>query len=251
MPEVATRRDNTLETLLDERFDFPRGATLRDVYFVAFVQRSGSHLLCTRLWKTGVFGAPLEYFNIQKLPSLVRRFGVDYLDEYVTALLRHRTSPNGVFGLKLDRDQFAFLQLLAFEHPLRTTKWILVDRRDKHRQAISRFIALQTSAWSSLVEPVGEPVYDFAGIRDCLNALLQNQAFWQRYFTVKRIEPARIWYEDLVSDVDACVARVSRDLEIPLQPRTTVPLPDVERQSTRRNEEWLERFRSDLAAGSG
>lgn len=35
-----------------------------------------------------------------------------------TALLRYRMSPNGVFGLKLDRDQFAFLQLLALERPL-------------------------------------------------------------------------------------------------------------------------------------
>ncbi len=248
MPDVAKPRDNILEILLDERFDFPVGAPLTQVYYVAFVPRSGSHFLCTHLWNTGVMGAPLEYLNLTKLPTLFGRFGVRYLDEYVTELVQHRTSPNGVFGLKLGRDQLTFLQLFPFDHPLMSGKWIFIDRRDKHRQAISFYIANQTSAWSSLTEPHREPVYSFEGIARSLKTLLQKVHSWNEFFRAKRIGPLRIAYEDLAADPAAHVQQVQDRFGIPLQPGFSVTLPTLERQSVSRNDEWLERFRADLAS---
>lgn len=240
-------RDNTLELLLDERFDLPGGASLGTVYFVAFLPRSGSHFLCNRLWKTGLMGAPMEYFHINKMPVLAQRFGAQYLDEYVPRLLRHRATPNGVFGTKLNRDQFAFLRLLAFDHPLKNPKWILIDRRDKERQAVSLHIANQTGAWSAMSLVQCEPEYSFAAIDRCRRDLIEHRRYWEEYFSASGIDPVRVVYEDLVANPDATIGAILERLEIPLQPACSLVVPEVERQATARNDEWLERFRAELA----
>lgn len=250
MPDVATPRDNTLEVLLDERYDFPAGAPLSDVYFVAFVPRSGSHYLCSHLWRTGAMGAPLEYFNLNKLPTLFSRFGVRYLEEYVQELVQHRTSPNGVFGLKLGRDQLSFLQLLPFDHPLKFGKWIFIDRRDKHRQAISFYMAVQSGAWSSLSRQQRELAYSFEGIERSLKTLIHKRQAWDEFFSAMRIDPIRIAYEDFAADPAVHVEQLRDRLKVPLQPTHDVTLPEFERLSTARSDEWLERFRTDLAAAT-
>ena len=250
MPDVATPRDRTLQILLDARYDFPVGVPLKEVYFVAFVPRCGSHFLCSHLWRTGVMGAPLEYFNLNKLPTLFSRFGVRFLDEYVPELVRHRTSPNGVFGLKLGRDQLTFLQLFPFDHPLTFGKWIFIDRRDKHRQAISFYLANQTGAWSSLSERQGEPAYSFEGIERSLKSVLQKRQAWDEFFQAKHIDPLRIDYEDFSADPVAHVKQIQNRFRIPLQPAHDVMLPAFEPQRTSRTDEGVERFRTDLAAAS-
>ncbi|MEX2200495.1 MAG: Stf0 family sulfotransferase [Dongiaceae bacterium] len=241
-------RDNTLELMLDERFDLPGSASLSAVYFVAFLPRSGSHFLCNRLWKTGLAGAQMEYFNLNKLPVLANRFGARHLEEYVPRLLRRRTTPNGVFGTKLNRDQFAFLQLFAFDHPLKNPKWILVDRRDKERQAISWHIANQIGAWSTLSPAQREPEHSFGAIARCRQGLIEHRRYWDGYFSANTIDPVRVVYEDLVDDPDATVGAILQHLDIPLQPTCSPVVLQIERQATSRNDEWLERFHADLAA---
>lgn len=73
------------------------------------------------LAETGVAGDPLEYLNLFYVQAYAKRSGISDPEEFSRSLCRspdtlfkylafveaRRTSPNGVFGLKLHHSQFA------------------------------------------------------------------------------------------------------------------------------------------------
>src|SRR3954469_25286570 len=91
--------------------DLDAGVETRLSYVICSTSRSGSYLLCELLWRTGVAGAPEEFFHPQYMPRLMERWGVEELDEYVRALLAHKTTPNGVFGAKIHWAQYGAVLL--------------------------------------------------------------------------------------------------------------------------------------------
>ena len=79
---------------------------------LAGTPRSGGNYLCHLLWRTGLMGAPMEYFNFHTLMlQMAVRLGVTSLADYVQRLLRVRTSPNGVFGYKAHFDHLQFMTI--------------------------------------------------------------------------------------------------------------------------------------------
>jgi LPS sulfotransferase NodH len=69
---------------------------------IAAVPRSGSTLLCTTLWESGVLGAPLEYLNFGFMTHVPRwSRALCRPTEYWEELQKVRTSPNGVFSYKM------------------------------------------------------------------------------------------------------------------------------------------------------
>jgi len=99
----------------DARFDYNHFGALRKSYVVASSPRCGGTHFCWRLWQTGRLGAPIEYFN----PSFVcgamsSRLGCASPADYVAALIAHRASKNGVFGLK---SHFYHFEAFATDYP--------------------------------------------------------------------------------------------------------------------------------------
>lgn len=92
-------------------FDQPDHSGETKSYIICFVPRSGSWLLCDLLHASGVMGVPAEYFNMNYgAPRLSKRFGVTEIDsipihDYLKALKQRRTTPNGVFGVKIEARQ--------------------------------------------------------------------------------------------------------------------------------------------------
>src|SRR5947209_13992998 len=83
----------------------------RITYMICSTGRSGSTLLCSLLTNTGVMGVPHEYFNLSRHGQfLIKRLkdradGEIPMEEYFDALVKHRTTPNGVFGIKAHINQ--------------------------------------------------------------------------------------------------------------------------------------------------
>lgn len=245
--KASARRTVLGDSPLDEKFDMPFTGTPHLQYFVAFVPRSGSTFLSTHLWRSGLLGAPLEYLNsYYDLIQLVRRFEVDSLEEYLTEIVKRRTTPNGVFGLKISRAQFQFFRQIEFAHKLRPQHWIFIDRKDKYAQAVSLDIAIQTRAWSSRNKSLKQPRYRFKQIRRRFDRLTRERQFWDKFFTSTHIEPFRIDYEDFLLDPDGYVAQVLKLWDVPAKPTFVPIVPEIARQGTRVTNDWTSRFREEL-----
>ena len=76
-------------------------------YMICSTGRSGSTLLCSLLNNTGLMGVPHEYFHLsQHGKLLIQRLITNHesrdvtMKEYLETVMQHRTTPNGVFGIK-------------------------------------------------------------------------------------------------------------------------------------------------------
>ena len=63
LPLLQRNAAAPIRRLTDSRLDLPGPVSLRKSYIVASTDRSGSTFLCSMLWRTGVLGAPAEYWN--------------------------------------------------------------------------------------------------------------------------------------------------------------------------------------------
>jgi len=125
-------------------------------YIIATTVRTGSYLLCEALDYTNVAGRPSETLNLELRPSYSREWGLPSdasLAEYVRALRKQGTSPNGVFGIKIHghhidplAKEWCFLgpahEVLQELFP--GARYIYLHRRDRRAQAISFYRATMT-----------------------------------------------------------------------------------------------------------
>jgi LPS sulfotransferase NodH/2-polyprenyl-3-methyl-5-hydroxy-6-metoxy-1,4-benzoquinol methylase len=254
MPLKSAIEERPIRLDSDERLDFDRPAPFRKAYFVASSYRSGSTYLCWRLWETGLLGAPAEALNpMVGLRLLTNRFKTTSAADYITKLLAHRTSRNGVFGMKAHFHHFeAFLKdypaLLEVLSPL---TFIYINRSDKVAQAVSMAKALQTNWWSSRSEegPAPPLQYDRDLIANCLKEIEVQDLAWPRWFEARNITPHRLTYEALTADADETVRSIVELLGVQNDEPTEVHVPPALKQGDETNEEWIERFRLETKVG--
>jgi trehalose 2-sulfotransferase len=166
------------------------------------------------------------------------------------------TTANGVFGAKLMWNQlpdveqhaaalpeFAGLtgsELLErlFGHP----RYVWMRRRDKVRQAISLWRALQTRTWR-LEHPHANgdvPVlsYSFDGIEHMRRRLSADDEAWGRHFLRYAIDPLELIYEtDVTPDPAGAVSRVLQYIGVAV-PHGWAPAARTARQSDGLSDEW-------------
>lgn len=201
-------------SLASEAWDAPRPVPVRHRYVIFALPRTGSEYLCARLRRIGA-GAPIEYFHQFSLKMLAARLGcldaagrLD-IERYFAGLEAKRTTPNGIFGIKLIARQLSAAagkdlgrasQLLG-----RFDRVLYLRRQDRLSQAISYVRALATSQWHVLpgddVRPVelGEDKL-FAQIDGALASLDREEREASR--AVATLDPDRVRdfrYEDLAA----------------------------------------------------
>ncbi|MFL6759447.1 Stf0 family sulfotransferase [Sphingomonas sp.] len=245
-----------IETGYEGRFDFTaRQQGPERTYLLASVPRAGSTFFSHLLWRTGCFGAPLEYLNFEPAgpygfaggsPDLQRRLW--------RSVLRRRCSPNGVFGLKAFPQQLEQLQRtnpLLLEEVLATIlphggppRIIYLRRRDRLAQTVSYARASMSGVWRKEQERAAEPRLDYSD--DALEAADRGIAFqeagWEQMFSDLRIEPLTVWHEEVLSDGSAVVEAVANYLGVPVDPRAAVEVPQIAKQSEGNSREWAERY---------
>jgi LPS sulfotransferase NodH len=243
-------------------FDFaPFDGEPRVRYVIASPSRSGSNMLQRALWQTRLAGAPEEYFTDDYVRDFDARWRIANgsldLPRYLALLFRHRTSPNGVFGMKVHGEDLEndFLRTLDINTLLGTPRIIALSRRDTVRQAVSYAIARQTGVfivdgdWLPRRMPIAAPHYDFDLIFACHHAIEREQAAWEGVFERYPHPPHRVMYEDLVECYDEEVRACLEFLGV--EPPREIPQPNVQRQATAINDEWAARFREERSAQLG
>jgi len=219
-------------------------------YLVCSIPRSGSTLLCDLLMSTGVAGHPIEYFHPSRMEGLWREWEIDSIDDYVGRLLIERTGANGVFGAKVhwgqynpafgDRDPrelFPSLQLVS------------IRRGDRLRQAISWVRALQSEDWRAKGGAPAEErtAFDADEIRRKLTRIENDETAWKALFEQHGLAPFELTYEDLVDRREETATAVAEHLGLELPDRFSFAPPRLERQADALSEEWVERYRTEIA----
>jgi len=163
------------------------------IFFLCFINRSGSSHLCDMLSNAGI-GKPGEYFNPHELTArcekwkLQARSEQEYLDEVLSA-------QPGICGIKLEWSSYQQFMASCNLGTL-DVRYIFLRRRDKVRQAISWYRASRTDAWSCFDRPVTTDVeYNFAEINWFLRRIHELELNWEEELAGTGYLP--LFYEDL------------------------------------------------------
>lgn len=244
----------SLSGISSARYDVYGRGPFRGAYIIAASYRSGSTHLCTRLWKTGVLGAPFEYVNYEhEMRFLYSRLGAGSPADYLDRLIRCRMSENGVFGLKVHFHHFkAALQTFpGLLQRLAPVQFILICRDDKLAQAVSLAKALQTRAWLSLSTVPAHEIplfYSREFISACLAEVHRQEASWKEWFLAQGVKPYTVHYEDLLQNEQQVIVDVCRLLGVQGDEPSNSDVPVVSRQSDSVNAQWVSRYREETHA---
>jgi LPS sulfotransferase NodH len=274
---AGAERPRETYDLATERADYPVREGLPDrTVVICSHPRSGSTLLGEALYAAGGLGCPLEYLHRGFRPHFARRWEAHDLDAFVRALHRFRTDTTGVLSIKLfwrdvedllkettssggalvmqpdatpaGEDFRRIFDLLQTILPNPT--FVHLTRRDRVRQAVSAFVAAETSVFRSFSsdDPRARRavVYQYEGILRQLAAADYGNARWQAFFSALGVEPYRLAYEDLASGFEAAIGSVLAHLGHPGPPRA----PRMHRQATAQSEEFILRFLRDHEAAA-
>ncbi len=194
---------------------------------------------------------------------------VDGWAAHLERTFRLGTTSNGVFGAKLMWNQLPDVEVHAaalpefvgltgselletlFGHP----SYVWMRRRDKVRQAISLWRALQTRTWR-LEHPgpdAGPPVlrYSYDGIEHLRRRLSADDEAWGRHFLRHAIDPLELVYEvDVEPDPAGAVTRVL-DLIGVARPPAWEPAARTVRQADWRSDQWHAAYHREAAERVG
>jgi len=191
---------------------------------------------------------------------------VDGWGAHLERTFRLGTTDNGVFGTKLMWNQLPDLEQHAaalpefagvagsdlLERLFGRPSYVWMRRRDKVRQAISLWRALQTRTWR-LEHPAADGEapnlsYSFEGIEHLRRRLSADDDAWGRYFLHSLIAPLELIYEDDVGpDPTGAVARVLAHIGVAVPPGWT-PEAGMAQQSDELNDEWFLAYHRDAIA---
>ena len=235
----------------EQHFDFPRFDGDPKPYLLATVPRSGSTYVSHLLWRTGCLGAPLEYLNFEPSgPFGAAHSSHSAQDDLWHHVLRTRTSPNGIFGLKAFPAQLEDLgrlnpALLAkamrfFLTGRSASRVIQLRRRDRTAHAISLARASLSGIWRKEQEHANreEPAYSPEMMARAEASIRAQEGAWDAMYRDLSITPLVLWYEDVREDEAATLQAVAGYLGIEIEDGREVTIPLVERQSQAGADAW-------------
>jgi LPS sulfotransferase NodH len=200
-------------------------------------------------------------------PAYSALAGLTSYREHLERTFRAGTTPNGVFGSKLMWNQLPELEALAGQLPeyaglqgaeLLATLfgdplYVWVSRRDKVRQAVSMWRALQSRSWRADEDrrDAGGPelVYSYDAIAHLAARFAAEDRAWGEFIERHRLPALAVSYEDeLEGDPEPTVSAVLERLGVVAAPgwRAAEPLA---RQADSLSEEWVAAYHRDRTRG--
>ena len=238
------------------------------------------------LRRSGVPRRPHEYFDPERHPNIIERLAFremlegapkpnplwhpDTYDQYLEWALDEGTTPNGVFGAKLMWGYLGdFAELLRgidgmarrslpdlLSRTFPGLRYVQITRRDKVRQAVSLWKAVQTQAWQRDAGASDdghdgrllEPVFSFRAINYLMRQLTAHDASWDAYFLGLGYEPLKVTYEELADSTEGVVHSVLEHLGIAAPQNLQIGPPRLSVQADEVSELWVARVLEHLEA---
>lgn len=254
-------------------------------YLILATPRSGSYLCCESLINTHLAGYPTEYFGPLQTMALLKRLGTSNSAEWLAWIIKKGTTPNGVFGGKIiwqfhedlvDRlraiagyEKLSMPEVLSTAFP--NLRYIWMTRRDKVRQAISYWKAIQTNTWIGIsgedwqanlpkianeranmsnlrmanrlwTSPTKDPIFDYQAIERLRQGLEEDEAEIQQYCARFGIQPFKVVYEDFVDTYEETALQILDYLHIQAPENLVFGERQMQKQANEQSEEWLQRY---------
>ncbi|WP_417277921.1 Stf0 family sulfotransferase [Celeribacter sp.] len=226
--------------------DLPLFEGAPKTYLIASTPRCGSHYLGHALTAMGGFGVPLEYLNKGNFSGWKARFGNHRLPGLLCDIIRHRTSPNGRFGIKAHWSQFSPHIGTDRLAPLGTIERVIhIYRGDLLGQAISFEKANQTGQWISGAPAKGKATYRYGKIVKAAENLRSQNLAWAAYLADHEGEVLRLDYASLIAAPEFKLTEI-RDFLDPESTAQPQPSERTQKQSDGLSKQWRERFLDDM-----
>jgi LPS sulfotransferase NodH len=249
----AISKKNIIEMSADRDFISSPNVVMR--YCILSIGRSGSSLLSRMLYETKLAGDPIEYFHakIFELGKIKFKCPDMSILEFLEKMQKYRTSPNGIFGMKIPFNQLSGIfdnngdNMIHFITS-NFQKFIWIRRKDMVAQAVSMAIALKSNQWS--LEKNDTAVDIMVNNDECMNALRiirRQDEEWVNFMKISSIEPLVIWYEDFVMTYEKTSKEVIRYLGLESEVLTIPDMP-LKKQSNENSEKIYKKFKTYLAS---
>lgn len=231
-----------------ESHNFPSVDKPSKVLIIASTGRCGSHMLGHALYKTGSFGFPLEYANPVNLTEWKKRLNEEDLEGVLTKIQKRRTSPNGVFGIKIHYshlEQFGgFTKLVEF---FPNAYYIHLYRKDVLRQAISMSLAKQTGVWISGQKPIdNNPKYNFEDINENLRQIILDNSSWQYVLSGSGSNYIEMSFNSVLNNLVPSIEKIADFMDVKVN-RDSIPDEHVtEKQANGIKSLWEKKFTSEF-----
>ena len=220
-----------------KRFDYDKVTKPTMFLIIASTPRCGSHMLGHALQRTNYFGFPLEYANPVNIAEWKKRFNKERLSDVLKKIMELRTSPNGVFGIKVHYShiqQFGGFVYLKNFFP--DAFYVLLTRRDVLKQAVSMSIAKQTGVWISGQESsCKNHQYIYKDINNCLRDIILDTASWRYLLAANGCNYTEMEFEDIQKDLISSIKKIATFMQIDIDTETIPKEPVTKKQSNRKN----------------
>lgn len=220
------------------------------VLFICFTNRCGSNYLAELLARSGLYNVAGEFLNFDTVLNHQKIKGFNSLAEYFSILMQERSVANN-FACKISATQLAMLYRIGLLQQLApSSKFLMIERGDLLKQAISLDIASRTGQWTSYMEArnaVDESSFEAAKLRRMIKSLARQQYYFRLFFGVNGINPFQVNYETLISDGAHVLNRLMSWLG---HDRVSIRMDntDTSKQSGQLNDLWRKKYFEQFTA---
>ncbi|MEM7103891.1 MAG: Stf0 family sulfotransferase [Bacteroidota bacterium] len=239
-------------------------------FIIWFSPRSGSTLLCKALEATGQAGKAGEFLNIPEGNNFLDHYKVDDFAMLKEKLWSMGTSLNGIFGVKYSLYYIHYASIIKplagmqgiesqiefdwaiFSDLFPNCHHIYLTRRNKIRQAVSWWKAIQNQLWhlEQGQEEVTPPnfyddKYDFDALTHLFKEINLREAAMESFFFQNQIIPTPVIYEDFIRDYENTIYFLLTAMQIETKDLEIGPKP-LKKTANGQSELWVQRFRKDL-----
>ena len=230
----------------------PGPSVIRDVpkkALIACTARCGSSYLSVELDSFGFnFN---EWLNTEGHVKAIAEREEVTTTRHLADTLASEMQCGGILGIKIPFMAIAYLTAFG-EFPDHAEDWriVFLRRNNVVRQAISRHIAFITKKWTASMpgeREVGEEDYSFDDIYRYTDGIINENANWERLFSLLKVHPMRVVYEDILEDEEYYLPKIARFVGSETGQRVENPRArTLKVQGTSLNDLWEERFYDDL-----
>lgn len=204
-PDVHSKRLNEFFGSLPNSEDLGMLRELcRDIkiVFLCFTNRCGSNFVAQSMASNGLITQPGENLNFDTVISHSKRNNFSSYVRYLIWLIESKAGSSRIFGVKCSAGQLIYMFNLGIIDQFNSPFFVMINRKDLLKQAISLSIASQTQQWTSNQTAARNSsiTVNSDNIFLILNNIANQNACFESIFSFTNVSPIRIVYEEFVKN---------------------------------------------------
>jgi len=243
----VSSHEKTIEDYFSGNVSFSKAMPIFDdtLVLMAFTNRCGSNLLGQYLIGTNRFTGFQEILNSDFVVEVSAKRGLPSFPEYFSKIYTHNESEGVLFGVKASYGQILMLHRWRILEMFKSVKIIHIERMDLLAQAVSFAIAKKTKQWTSEMEKVSEPIFEYSEVERLLEEITLDNVGISIIASILEIEKFDVIYENLVGNPSDTLKGIFSFLDLECEPIRIIS-PAIKMQRNETNSNFLTKFRAEF-----